>query len=349
MRSPGDSGRAAAARARRRGRTWPAASGPRRATQPGRVAERVEQRSRRRRTRRGPGRARPPRRRGRATARPTTSGSRPSSAPSSVVLPEPLGPTMASRSPQPISRSTGPSRNAPRSTTAPASRATTSPLRGAAASSSRSSQPSHGLSTDVEPLERLLGGLHLGRLLLRRRDLEVAMNLSFSVASFFACRTPCTDHCALRAARCSQPALLGAVRRRTPPRRGGARSRRCLEVAEPPAAELGAPARVLVELEHPGDGAVEEGAVVGHDDDAAGSSSRNALEPVEPGEVEVVGRLVEEEHVEAAEQDRGQRGARRLPTGERARSHVEQVAPGGPGRRTRPAPARRGRARPAPR
>ena len=36
-----------------------------------------------------------------------------------------------------------------------------------------------------------------------------------------------------------------------------------------------------------------------------------------PLEVQVVRRLVEEEHVEAREQDRGECGARRLPTGER--------------------------------
>ena len=42
-----------------------------------------------------------------------------------------------------------------------------------------------------------------------------------------------------------------------------------------------------------------------------------ALEQVEPLEVEVVRRLVEEQHVEAREQDRRECGARRLPTGER--------------------------------
>ena len=42
-----------------------------------------------------------------------------------------------------------------------------------------------------------------------------------------------------------------------------------------------------------------------------------ALEPVEAGEVEVVRRLVEQEHVEAGEQDRGERRASRLAAGER--------------------------------
>ena len=59
----------------------------------------------------------------------------PSSARSSVVLPAPFRPMIATRSPQPTSRSIGPSRNAPRSTTAPARRATTSPLRERGASS----------------------------------------------------------------------------------------------------------------------------------------------------------------------------------------------------------------------
>ena len=55
---------------------------------------------------------------GPAQRAPAASGRRPSSASSSVVLPLPFGPAIASRSPQLTSRSSGPSRNAPRSMTA---------------------------------------------------------------------------------------------------------------------------------------------------------------------------------------------------------------------------------------
>ena len=71
--------------------------------------------------------------------------------------------------------------------------------------------------------------------------------------------------------------------------------------------------RVLVELEYAVDRAVEERAVVRHDDDAAVELGEERLEQVETREVEVVRRLVEQEHVEAREQDRRERRARGLP------------------------------------
>ena len=51
--------------------------------------------------------------------------------------------------------------------------------------------------------------------------------------------------------------------------------------------------------------------------DARGERVEEALEPVEPGEVEVVRRLVEQEDVEAGEQDRGERSLRGLAARER--------------------------------
>ncbi len=46
--------------------------------------------------------------------------------------------------------------------------------------------------------------------------------------------------------------------------------------------------------------------------DTAGKPGEEPFQPFEPGEVEVVRRLVEEEHVEAREQDRRQRDTSRL-------------------------------------
>ncbi len=80
----------------------------------------------------------------------------------------------------------------------------------------------------------------------------------------------------------------------------------------------------LVELQYARDGALQERAVVGDDHGAAGALLDEPLQPGEAVEVEVVGGLVEQEHVEAGEQDRGERGARGLATRQRRRLQVEQ-------------------------
>ncbi len=49
------------------------------------------------------------------------------------------------------------------------------------------------------------------------------------------------------------------------------------------------------------------------------------FEQVEPGEVEVVGRFVEEEHVEAGEEDRGEGGPCGLTAGHRGHRRVEEL------------------------
>jgi hypothetical protein len=82
---------------------------------------------------------------------------------------------------------------------------------------------------------------------------------------------------------------------------------------------------VLVELEHRRDRPVEEGPVVGDDDHAARHLvDEEPLEPVEAGEVEVVRRLVEQQHVEPGQQHGGERGPGRLAPGERDGVLVER-------------------------
>ena len=103
---------------------------------------------------------------------------------------------------------------------------------------------------------------------------------------------------------------------------GGGRAQ--LQVAGPAAAVLRRGVGDLVDLEHARDRALEEGAVVRDDHGAAGALGDEALQPCQAVEVEVVGRLVEQQDVEAREQDRGQRGARRLAAGERDGLEVEQ-------------------------
>ena len=64
---------------------------------------------------------------------------------------------------------------------------------------------------------------------------------------------------------------------------------------------------------------VEEGPVVRHDQHRAGEAVDEALEQVDAGEVEVVGGLVEQQHVDPRQQDRGQRGPGRLAARQRRR------------------------------
>ena len=61
-----------------------------------------------------------------------------------------------------------------------------------------------------------------------------------------------------------------------------------------------------------------------HQDHRGVESGHPALDPVEPVEIEVVGRLVEQEDVEPGEQQGGQARPGGLPTGQRRRRLVEQ-------------------------
>jgi hypothetical protein len=80
---------------------------------------------------------------------------------------------------------------------------------------------------------------------------------------------------------------------------------------------------VLVELADRGDGPFEERPVMAHDDDTTGPRRQVPLESVEAVEVEVVGRLVEQEHVGADQEQRRQRGPGRLAPGQGVHRGVE--------------------------
>ena len=64
---------------------------------------------------------------------------------------------------------------------------------------------------------------------------------------------------------------------------------------------------------HVVDHAVEEGAVVAHDEDGAVVARKEALEPTDAGKVKVVGGLVEQQHIRMAKQQLGELDAH-LPT-----------------------------------
>ena len=87
-----------------------------------------------------------------------------------------------------------------------------------------------------------------------------------------------------------------------------------------------------VELDDPGDRPGEELAVVADEHGAGAQPGDEPLQPVQPVEVEVVGRLVEQEDVVAAEQQRGEARAGRLAAGQRGHRR-------GRGRRASPSSA----------
>ena len=157
-----------------------------------------------------------------------------------------------------------------------------------------------------------------------RLSLKPCCALSWSVAFFLTLRAPVTAHCRCMRARssrspfCDGVLLVGLLRVAAGDGLG-------VEVAEPAAAELGAGAVVLVELEDPVDGGLQEGPVVGDDDQPAVGLVEEALQAGQTGEVEVVGGLVEEEDVEAGQEDGGQRGPGRLPARELAHLHRQPV------------------------
>ncbi len=75
----------------------------------------------------------------------------------------------------------------------------------------------------------------------------------------------------------------------------------------------------IAKLPDPGDGRVEECPVVRSDQERAATPAEVLLDPLEGGDVEVVGRLVEEQEVGIGDHESGQGGAGLFPAGQRGR------------------------------
>ena len=88
-------------------------------------------------------------------------------------------------------------------------------------------------------------------------------------------------------------------------------------------------AAAAIELEDPLGDVVEEVAVVGDRHDRAGVVLQELLEPVDALGVEVVGRLVEQQQVGAAEQQPAQRDAAPLAAGQRGRRRRRRAGSAG--------------------
>ena len=94
-------------------------------------------------------------------------------------------------------------------------------------------------------------------------------------------------------------------------------------VVGPAACPLPQLPRSRIDRRDPVDRAVEELAIVRHEDQSSRMGPEEALQSLEALEVEVVRRLVEQEHVVAREEDRRQCDTGRLPAGQAVASAIE--------------------------
>ena len=263
---------------------------------------------------------------GPSVARPADGSMRPSSTSSSVVLPEPLAPTSATRSPVPTTRSIGPEREV--ATFDDDAVEAGDDIAGAAGRGDRQAQLPRlaRLVDDVEALHRpLRAGRPAGELLglvdPERADVLVRLVVRRPLDLGQALLRPLP--LALRPA--GERAPLGVVLLEPLPRRPPRRLP-LVEVGLPAAAEDRGAVGELVDLEDVGDGPGEERAVVADEHDGRLQLGDPPLEALQPGEVEVVGRLVEQEHVEPGQQQRRQPGPRRLAAGQRGGRLGQQAA-----------------------
>ena len=238
-------------------------------------------------------------------------------------MPAPFGPVMPIRSPALTCRDTGPKAKSPRCRVASLSVATTELDRGADADAELQRPLLARLLDLVEPGDP---GLHLADLLgllLRRlglglaADLVVVRALLHRVADALAAPLP------LGPGPSHEVGLGGGVLvvrlPRVPPR-------------DLPLGQERVVAAVVdrhlvlreVELDDPVDAAGQELAVVRDEHDAAAQPADERLEPLEAGEVEVVGGLVEQHDVEAAQQQRREGGPGGLAAGQRGHQRVRR-------------------------
>ena len=99
--------------------------------------------------------------------------------------------------------------------------------------------------------------------------------------------------------------------------------RALFEITVVPTAENGAGVLRQIQLQDTGHAAGEELSVVAHQHHSAAQFGDETLQPGQPVQVEVIGRLVEQHDVETRQQQRGQTHPRRLPT--RERGHLGRV------------------------
>ena len=176
---------------------------------------------------------------------------------------------------------------------------------------------------DLEAGDRPLGASRSSGQLLRLADAVVTDELVALVGA---------THLGLPLRRPLAFALSSARQRRAlrlvvgEPFPGVSFDRRLLvEVGLPAAVESSRPVGELVELDDARDRPSEERAVVADDHNAGVQGVDPALQAIEPIEIEVVGRLVEQVHIEARQQQGGESDPRAFPARQRGGRLVEQL------------------------
>ena len=156
---------------------------------------------------------------------------------------------------------------------------------------------------------------------------RVALDLARSCRASSRATAPGARACPRGSGRRSAPAARSRPPASRSPARAPARAppAPCASACQVPLKNF---ARPRLELEHRGADRLQEPAVVRHEHDGGVERLQVALEPLQRLDVEVVGRLVEEQQVGVAGQRAGQRGARQLAAGEGLRGC-------GPGRSSR--------------
>ena len=96
-----------------------------------------------------------------------------------------------------------------------------------------------------------------------------------------------------------------------------------LDIGAVIASVFGDGVRLRIEIENARDGVIQKGAVVGDDQRRARIGAQPRFEPLQRLDVEMVGRLVEQHHIRALQQQPRQSQARLLPAAEDAERRLE--------------------------
>ena len=234
---------------------------------------------------------------------PASSSRAPASTFSSVVLPVPLAPTSDTCSPR-SSQNSAPSSS------------TRSPIATRPSSISKITRPerSGGLKAKPSPLPSC-----------GSRDRRSILSSFFWRACAWRARVPARKRSTKRVSRSISASCFSIAR--------PSASSRCAfslrQACQVPAKKRAAAA---LELEHRGADRLQEPAVVRDEDDGGVDVLQVALEPLQRLDVEVVGRLVEQQQVGIARQRARQRRARELAAGERGQVALQVARRGSRGR-----------------
>ena len=225
---------------------------------------------------------------------PRRARARPVSAVISVVLPEPLGPISETCS--------------PRSSHSSASRSSSrSPILSVASSISKTTRPERSGGLNAKPRPLPSRGSRVTRSIL---------SSCFARDCAWRARVPARKRVTKRSSR-SISSCWRSIARPSASSRAAFSLRQACQV---PLKKLRAAG---LELEHRGADRLEEPAVVGDEHDRGVERLQVLLEPLERGDVEVVGRLVEQQQVGVARERAGERRARELAAGEGRERAVE--------------------------